>query len=258
MAKKTPKEDPVKEEVKTVEEPKKDSPADSVEDKDKDPVVDSTPEPETPTPEAIAEETKTQVYETVKSALGIETKEGEEEYQTPWQKRGDANPKDWTEVTQASVELSERRRLQAEAQAKEAADNQEKLDQEAKDRMNKEWDNELAFLRSKEYIPAVDKDIQAKLTKGENLTDEEKNDPGLVAQAELFSTMNKLHQSGSDSTTSLRAIYHDHYQDNKKEPAGADAPISGGSKSVDQSVGYSYDDVSKQTIGQIMRKNTGG
>jgi len=229
-------------------------PAEGVDETPADP--EPTPKPTGPTPEEIAQETKNQVYETVRNALGIEAKEGEDQYQTPWAKRGDKDPKNWDEVTEASVAMSEIKRQQIEAEAKQATEQEEKQTQEANNRMNKEWDNELSFLRSKKYIPGVNEDIQTKMTKGEVLTDEEKKDPGLVAQATLFATMNSLHKSGDDTTLSLRAIYHDHYENQKKEPAGADAPISGGTKSTEAEPGFNYDDIHNRKIGQIMRDKT--
>lgn len=196
-------------------------------------------EPEVPL-EEIAEEIKQKTKEEVKDeilrALGMtkEEKEVVEEvgYKFPWEKRGEEAPKDWKEVIDASLEYQDFKKAEEDKVRSEVERQQLAIQQEREAAINTEWDSQLAYLREQKLIPEIAPEIQKKITEGKVLTLQEREDPGLKAQAGIFETMYSLSQErekqGLGPITDVVHIFNRFYKKPEK-PAGAKAPVSGGS-----------------------------
>lgn len=275
-------EEPNKKEEKEKEQPQeeKEMLRDVVEEKVKEEAPEEAPEPEK-TPEEpeekeepvdvpleeVAKEVETQTRDKVKAeileALGVteEQKEEAEEagYQTPWEKRGDKGPKSWDELLEASAELTDFRRELDEKRQQAQQEQQQKRQEEYFEKQNQMWDIQLEELREAGHLPKVDPSIKQKLNKGEQLTSSERRDEGLVAQYNLIKTMNDIsierQRQGKPPVTNLKEVYYEYYDKEGKQnqPAGADAPVSGGSTPVTQSEGYNYQDIHKSSLEDIMK-----
>jgi len=160
----------------------------------------------------------------------------------PWEKEG-RQPRNYTEIGNWSKDQALK-----EFEAKQAEkDKQIEKDKEVEVKDNKQidadwnryWDGQLNDMRSKGQIPQIAKEVKEKLNKGEVLTDVERNDKGLVAQKEIFQMANDSKESN------LKVVYYEQYQPKSNQPAGADAPISGGTGVSSTSDDYSYDEVHK-------------
>lgn len=216
--------------------------------------------------DAAKEKGKEEVKQEILKALGVtqeEKTEAEEAgYQTPWEKRGEARPKDWQEAVEAGADLADFRRQEAEKKVQEEQKAEQLQAEQTREQLNKYWDRQLDELRNAERIPQIDEKIKAKLASGEPLTKEEMKDPGIVAQQELFETMHKVgsdrQQKGQDVIYNLKEIYYEFYDKKKpesKQPAGADAPISGGQKTpISQpSEDIDYSEIHKTDMEEIIR-----
>lgn len=266
-------EDGEKEETETPEveeETKQEEPVETDKpDEPDEPVETKKPaEPEVPV-EEVAEDIKTEVQEDYKKkvleAIGITSKDEKEAkkegYQSPWEKRGDEKPATWREALEAGAELAEYKRQVKEKEVQEAKEKSEKETKEAQEafnaKQNQVWDGQLADLREKGRIPKVDAKVQEKITKNETLTDEDRKDPGLVAQRNLFETMYKVsverQKEGKAQVNDLIHVYHEYFQ--TKKPAGATAPVSGGKPGVSTGKDdMSYEEMHNTPIHKIVTR----
>ena len=166
----------------------------------------------------------------------------DKEDQSPWQKEG-RSPKSYDEVAEWGTEKA-KKELRQEIEEKDKV--QAKKDNDAKavetkrqEDWNKYWDGQIEKLVSEEKIPAPSEEIQAKLTDNKPLTEEEKEDPGIKARADIFrlATENK--------ENNLELVYYKHFSKETK-PAGASAPVIGSRKAVTPSgeqSEYTYEEV---------------
>jgi hypothetical protein len=179
-------------------------------------------------------EAKKEVLDKIKASFGLtedEEKELKEEGLTPPWEKEKRNPKSYREIVEFSAELAEfKRKKEEELRAKQQseADNARK---QSEKQLNEMWDEQLADLREQKKLPDIAPEIKAKLQEGKPLTKEEAKDPGLEAQRQLFAKMYELAEArksaGKSVSTNLKEVYYEHYQQ-KSQPAGANAPVSGG------------------------------
>jgi hypothetical protein len=217
--------------VKEEEEPKEETPP-----AEEAPKEEPKEEP-APDPEKIAQEVQKEFADKILNAIGItpeEEKKAEEEgLVAPWVKEG-RTPKSYEEVAEWGAEVAEHKRSLKEAEVQKQQEEQKKTQEETNKKWNDYWDSQIEDLRS-----------QGKLPKIENADDP--NDPGRVAQRDLFEQMYKLNQRpNAQPISSLKEVYYEHYQPRKQnQPPGADAPISGGTKVVETLSGgeFSYADI---------------
>ena len=93
---------------------------------------------------------------------------------------------------------------------------------------NEKWDRELDSLEKAGHIPA---------RKNQN----DPNDPGVKARREIFEEAQKHNEYN------LKVVYYENIAGKKKQPAGADAPVAGGGKTVTKEPEgeFSYEEISK-------------
>ena len=229
-------------------------------------------EPEIPVQE-VAEEVRRDEREKVKAellqALGVteQQKQDMEEagWKAPWEARGENAPKDWKEVLEAAVDLQDFKREEEQRRLEEI--NKETLAeiQEQTKLANREWDSQLDYLRETGAIPEIAPAIKQKIESGKTLTLEERKDPGLVAQAQIFQTMYdtalEREEAGLLPITDVVHIY-DRYVAKSSggtrkagtKPAGASSPVSGGRKAVTQqnNEDFGYDEIKDATFEDLL------
>ncbi len=233
-----------------------------------------TPQKEVPTPQKeekpvevpleevtseVEKKAKEDVKQEVLKALGVSAQEKEQAeeagWQSAWEKRGESKPASWKEAIEAGADLSDFRRDKAD-QLKEAE--QEKIDtarQAQMKKLNTYWDGQLDDLRGQGKLPAIAEDVRTKMDSGEALSEEDREDPGVKAQKQLVDTMydvgKQLESQGKPVVYNLKEIYYEFYEKKAAEnqPAGADAPVSGGTSAVstggDETIDYTKDIVGK-------------
>lgn len=239
---------------------KKDVPEDKVEDKK----VDAKPETPEIDIEEKTKEIKQDIVKRLQESFGLTEEEKQqvedEGIVAPWVKEK-RTPKSYEEVAEFSAELAEFKRKQAETQA--AKDKQAKLEVEKKSQqqINELWDMQLQELRDSKLIPDIDDSIKDKMKKGLSLSAEDLKDPGIMAQRDLFNTMGEVAQQRRAEKrpviTNLKEIYYEHYKKPEKtrQPAGADAPVSGGRPGVATDEGqFKYSDIRGKSYYDILNE----
>jgi hypothetical protein len=172
----------------------------------------------------------------------------------PWEIEG-RNPKNWDEVAtwsaqEALAQMKKEQQTVVQREEEETKQNQEQMET-AKKQWNDYWNGQLKSLEESGRIPPVPVDIQKKLDSGEGLTDAERENPGVKARLDLFIL------SQETDNHSLIEVYHEHYKDKvaakKKQPPGANAPISAG-KGTPKVEGdeFYYEDIHGKTPAEIM------
>lgn len=227
----------------------------SVEEPKEEPVLpQETPTEEPTVPlEEIIEEVKAKTREEVKAeilkGLGItaeEKKVAEEKgFKFPWEKRGEDAPATWLEHSEGTLEFQEFRKAEKDKVTIEQQKQELFIAKEREVAVNTEWDAQLDYLRSEGLIPEVAPELQVKIKEGKILTKQEREDPGLKAQSGIFETMYTLSQErellGQSPLVDIVHVFNRYYKPTKK-PAGAAAPVSGGStptaKSENEDISY--------------------
>ena len=235
------------------EEPKK-------EEKPKEEEKKEEPKEEKP-PEIDVEQLKADTVAEVKNEI-IQSLTGKSEddikEDSPWKKEG-RNPHDYEEVAQWSKDQalkefnSQQEAVTAQAAEEETA-NQDQIKQNF-GKWNEYWDEQLDDLRKQDKLPKVE-------NKDENSADYAK-DPGVVARKDLFKQMYenniKRSQSGLKIITSIKEFYYEGYKKPSDQPAGADAPVSGGSTPVESTSDndFTYDSVhNTKTLRDVIKTKT--
>lgn len=231
-------------------------------DKKVDEKVDEKEEPKIDLEEE-ARKIKEDVVNRVRTSLGLtdeEVKQTEDEgIEAPWVKEK-RTPKTYEEVAEYAADLAEWKRQQAEKKAAALKEEQDKRQSQSRQQIESMWDEQLEDLRSTGKLPKVSDSIAAKMKKGGQLTEDEKRDPGIQAQKRLFEAMAdvnvKRQQDGKPMVVNLKEVFYEHYKE-KKQPAGADAPVSGGSTGVNPDTGdFKYSDIAgKDFYGIIESQN---
>jgi hypothetical protein len=193
--------------------------------------------------EKTVAEAKKEVWDKIRSSAGM-TDEEEKEMEDkglipPWEKEK-RTPKTYREIAEFSAELAEHREKKRQDEAKKQQDEMEKQRQANEKQLNDIWDEQLEDLREAGKIPKIDPGVIGKIKAGKPLSEVEAKDPGLTAQRDLFNKMYEVaetrRKAGKPVSTNLKEIYYEHYQTPKKsQPAGADAPISGGASQINES-----------------------
>lgn len=211
--------------------------------------------PEEKPPEVDTEELKKEVTQEVKDELvkAITGKTEEDiKAKSPWEKEG-RNPRDYNEISDWAKDQA-LKEIETKEQAKEEKKKEETKATEAQikksnEQWNKYWDEQLEDLVT-----------QGKLPKVENPDDD--NDKGRVAQKELFVQMGKVNEErnikGQPIITSIKEFFYEGYKPPGSQPAGADAPISGGKTSVNtESEGdFSYEEIhNPKTLRDVLNQD---
>lgn len=167
---------------------------------------------------------------------------------------GKSGPESWDkyqddtkEMTLKEAEALIDRKLASERKAED--DRKKQTQKQVEDtqkaeyaRMSAEWNEAV----QDGVLPDISKAVKDKLNAGttyDNLTDEEKRDPGLKAYNEVRLLHVQLTKEGKSNS-----FYRTASQIYRKQPAGARAPVMGGaiaSPGQDQGDEYSYDEIAK-------------
>jgi hypothetical protein len=183
----------------------------------------------------------------------------EEGVEAPWVKEK-RTPKSYEEVAEFASDLAEFKRQKAikeqEKKKQIELDNQRKQNES----INQLWDLQLGEMRESGLIPKIDEKVAEKMKKGEALSQEDLEDPGIKVQRELFDTMAQLAQERRAQkkpvVTNLKEVYYEHYRNKEaKQPAGADAPVSGARPSVTPKEGdFTYADINNKSYYDILNE----
>jgi hypothetical protein len=212
--------------------------------------------------EKTVADAKKEVLDKIKSSFGM-TDEEEKEMEDkglvpPWEKEK-RTPRTYREIAEFSAELAEHREKKRQDEAKKQQDEMEKQRQVSERQLNDIWDEQLEDLRDTGKIPKIDPVVVSKIKAGKPLSDVEAKDPGLSAQRDLFNKMYEVaevrRKAGKPVSTNLKEIYYEHYQTPKKsQPAGDDAPVSGGaSKITENDEDYSWKDIHSSSFHDIVK-----
>lgn len=145
-------------------------------------------------------------------------------------------PKDYDEVKDVTKKetIKEVKEMLKSEKVEEA-----KKEKQSLDKWQKHWDNQITKLTDEGHLPKPSEEIQAKLNKGEALTEEEKtSDPALIARTNLYTKASELKDSN------LELVFHRDVR--SKTPAGATAPVLGTRKSVTSASSdedFAYEDI---------------
>jgi hypothetical protein len=175
--------------------------------------------------EALKKEAAAEAKKQVIEALQDKPKEEVDEYEAWAKKVFDETGKqpNWKQAAEFIKENAKREiRAEEEAKAKEEEDKKATQAEEEK-KVTSDWnafiDRELDDLYAESKLPKI-KDANSA------------TDPGVVARKALFQTMldvnTKLQSEGKPIEYSIYKIFHKYYKAPNRQPAGADAPIAGG------------------------------
>lgn len=161
-------------------------------------------------------------------------------------------PKSYEEIKEVSKkEAKEEILATLEQKEKAKAEEAKKIqDQQAKtvEEQNKFWDKQLNTMVGDKRLPAIKEEIVKKLTSKEPLNDEERQDPGIRARAEIYRL------AAEHKEPNLELVYYKYYKPGQSStPAGARAPVFGSSKAVSPSgqADFTYEEVHNTTLEQI-------
>jgi len=186
-------------------------------------------------------ETKEELLGRIRESFGLTTDEekkmADEGLIPPWEKEN-RTPADWKEIAEFGAQLAEFKRKESEAETKKIQDEQKQQADNYNKQLNQTWDMQLDELREAGKLPKVNPAILAKMKEGRVLSEEERKDPGLAAQAELFQTMYVVSRDRASqdkpAITNMKEIFYEYYKPQRRDKvAGEEAPISGGSQAVD-------------------------
>lgn len=164
-------------------------------------------------------------------------------------------PKDYDEIVdKAKKEMRDELETNKADEDKKQKEDEKKAGEEKEESLkkwNKYWDNQIKTLEDDGLIEKVDEDVQKKLDAKEELTDEDKNDPGLKSREKVFAKARELKE------TNLELVAHKYLKGVKKKAGRSDAPIAGvnrGGFTPGDKSGYSYEDVHNSSIEDILSK----
>lgn len=187
---------------------------------------------------ALKEEVTKEVTEGIAQRLIGERKPEEE--LSPWEKEG-RNPKDYDEIANYVADLTQKRIAEQQAEVRKEEEEERARQTEYQQKTNEEWNTywneQLEDLRAQDKLPKVVK------------ADDEK-DAGRVAERGIFNQMFQLNikrnAEGKVPITNIKEFYYEHYKNPTDQPPGADAPVSGGRKSIDEGKNkeeYTYEEI---------------
>lgn len=224
-------------------------------------------------PEEIASTVKSEFTKKILDAIGMTPKEAEDQELVPVWEKENRNPRSYKEIGEWASVLTERKladKETAKAKEQEEADNVSKqYATEYNKNLNTYWDEQLAEMEVSGLIPRRSAETVKRLQELPNLTKEEREDEikrlyaadaGYKARTDLFATMQQSYKErtaeGKSPILSLKEIYYESVKENKTtQPAGWDAPVSGGEKAVDTGSNNEIDyakDIRGKSLFQIM------
>lgn len=163
-------------------------------------------------------------------------------------------PKSYEEIVdKAKDEMrEENQKTQKDADEQREADEKKAGEDKKKslEKWNKHWDTQIKTLEKDGIIEEVNEDIQKKLDNKEELTDEEKNDPGLKSREQIFSKARELKE------TNLELVAYKYIKGEKKASGRSSAPVIGSNRggfTPGNKSGYSYEEVHDSSIEDILR-----
>lgn len=168
--------------------------------------------------------------------------------------------------TQAKEEIKTELNAEIEEEEKKAEETkkaEEAQQQELTESLNKDWDEQLEDLVKSGKIPAVKDPDNNEVTIIRNAEGKEIEripvDEGKKARYELFKAMYSASEeriaNNQKPLTNLKEIFYEHYNKDK-QPAGANAPVSGVRKSVSQDSGttFKYSDIHNAPMEDLLRQ----
>ena len=200
-----------------------------------------------------AAEAKKEILDALQGKDAKETEQNKDEYEE-WRKKvfteTGKNPS-WSEAADFIKEKA-KREIKEEQEAVQKRETEEKersiKAEEAKNKALSDFiDQEIGELIKEGKIPKV-------------VNKDDANDAGVIAQKALLKTMYDLNEQrkgeGKPTEYSIYKVFHQHYKSPTKQPAGADAPVSAGTKSgtngAEPEDKVRYSDL-KKPWGQFMR-----
>lgn len=192
--------------------------------------------------QARADEIATQKTEALKQNL-IESLSGKKSMY------GEKGPESWDKLHEtietSAVEKAEKRIMEKlEAKEKEREQKEQLTVKQQEEKNKAEFariDTEWAEAVKDGILPDISKDVKAKLSGGATyaqLTDEERNDPGLKAYNESKLMFIQMKQKGESSSFYRTAKLY-----SERKPAGAHAPVLGGTTQTATTQDYTYEEV---------------
>jgi hypothetical protein len=197
--------------------------------------------------EAAEKATKATKEEIVRKISGDKAVD---ENAAPWVKEN-RNPRSYEEVAeygrqQAVKDFEAKQKARDEAAAKVSAE-EKKTSEEKQKQWNKYWDKQLKEMEDKEMLPKMDEKVAEKFAKGETLTSEDQQDPGIRARADIFAKAKELKE------TNLKVVYYEHFAN--KKPSGWKAPVFGSKRVVrpESKSSWSYEDIHRPSFEEIVQ-----
>lgn len=149
------------------------------------------------------------------------------------------NPSDWKEhdktilklVEERFEKLAEQREVKKIEEAKKAEEATKAQNETVEKQYTAYWEKQLDYLEENNLIPALPKEIKEKLKKGGSLTDEESQNPAVIARADLYDLAinNKDRNGNPDPIDDVEIAFYRLYQPKQgNKVPGEDAPISMG------------------------------
>lgn len=268
QAEQTPQEEETPEDEQLVKDSEAiaeflDEPVEEPEDEPEEKPEEPEEEPEEEVPEPVQREDFERFKEEIFEAIGAGDKAKEEieesGFKFAWEERGEEKPASWEEQAKETVRLY--KHMESQEQEKVAEAEKEKAAElaERQKAINTEWDNQIDYLVQSGEIPSPSEEVQKKLSEGKTLTKAEREDPGMKARAEIFEKMYEVgieaEEQGRTAISDVVHIYNRFVKPNKsKKPAGAKAPVSGGSRAVSQPTedDMSWDELNKSNFEDLI------
>ena len=198
--------------------------------------------------ESISKEVSDEVREDVTKQVRddfVKKIAGEKEPETyapkTWQQVKEDMERTAEEKTKSILEEREKQSSEADKTAKQQEADKVKARNEA-------WDKQVKSLVNEGLISDVSKEIAEKMAKNIPLTTEDRKDPGVKARVKLFETMKQ------NNIEDAELAFYKHMN---RQPAGANAPVGGGSKGVSSSdkSDFTYEEIHNTSIDKLLNEN---
>jgi len=157
-------------------------------------------------------------------------------------------PKDWEEVKESAAVEAERRieaKLKAEKEAEQKQLTEAEEAKKSKEiELHKYWDAQVESMTKSNLLPELEPEIAQKMSKGEALSDSEKQLPSVRARQEIY----KLAQEHKEPN--LELVYYKYYGKQPLTP-----PVLGSSKSPNthERPDYTYEEISGSSLEDLMK-----
>jgi hypothetical protein len=158
-------------------------------------------------------------------------------------KKGPWVPKSYDEIVDKSVEKFKDVLAEREKKAAEQTTSQVEEQKKTQAEWNNYWDAQMKDLEADGVIPALPKEIAAKLADGKALTAEERNDPAVQARSDIYAKSKELKDEGKRDWFNLELVALKHMGTRSRND-GRNAPVQsrniGGASKGSDTFSHSY------------------